>query len=136
MKPSEIIKNKLISENGVVKINLKKSNMSKKDYFTVTLEENGVIVDNLGNQPYLSFYIFDGLIEFLINCNGELKKGNVMNFKLGSDELPIKSVEGYVAYTFFDKEKDDWVFRRSTPICAILEWAGICENKRGYIALK
>ena len=56
------------------------------------------------------------------------------NYKLGEEKLPLNSVEGHVASQIYGKQPGEWVFRRITPIAAILVWAGICEHRRGALA--
>jgi len=58
-----------------------------------------------------------------------------MNGRLGDSKLPIDSVEGYIAYKVYGKALGDTVFRRISPICGLLAWAGICNNERGFLRL-
>ena len=95
--------------------------------FTAKLTDEGVIVDNLGNQPFLHWAAFQETVCILIQNGGRAKRGVAMESKLGEPGLPMDSVEGHVALVVYGKRAGDTVFRRITPIACILIWAGICE---------
>jgi len=95
--------------------------------FTAKLINEGVIVDNLGNQPFLHWAAFQETVCILIQNGGKAKRGVAMESKLGEPGLPMDSVEGHVALVVYGKRAGDTVFRRITPIACILIWAGICE---------
>lgn len=103
--------------------------------FQATLLDNGISVDNLANQPILPWTVFEVVINLLEQESKSVIKGDGMNSKLGSAKLPINSVEGIIAHKVYDKKNGDSVFRRVSPVCAILDWVGVCENKRGYLVL-
>ena len=103
-------------------------------YFTATLCEDGIDVDNLSTQPFLPWEVCVETVLLLRAEGGVAKRGNAMNYRLGEEKLPLNSVEGHVASQVYGKEPGEWVFRRITPIAAILVWAGICENRRGALA--
>jgi len=112
--------------------------MKKGKVFTATLREDGIEVDNLHNQKLLPWKAFEETIVLLSKSELDkgVRKGNAMNAKLGEDKLSTESVEGNLAIKVFDKKEGDSIFRRVTPVAAILSWANICENKRGYLLLK
>ena len=109
--------------------------MQKEGTFSAVMVDGGVIVSNLGNQPFLPWEVFTETVSLLIREGGSAEKGNVMGPRLGSDELPMNSVEGHVAYTVYGKRKGDSVFRRISPVANILVWSGICVNERGKLSL-
>lgn len=126
------IKEKLESNGGSAKVKL----LRRNQYFNVTLREDGVLVDNLGREPFLGWKVFEKTIELLEINGGTASKGDAMGFKLGEGKLPTNSIEGYVAKEVYDKSNGDCVFRRITPIVNILIWVGICDNERGKLILK
>lgn len=66
-----------------------------------------------------------------------LKKGNAQSgAKLGSEKLRLNSVEGYIAHKVHGVQEGETAFGPGFVICAILEWADICNNKRGYLSIK
>jgi len=104
--------------------------------FTAELTDEGVIVDNLSNQPFLHWAAFQEAICILIQNGGRAKRGVALGSKLGEPGLPMDSVEGHVALVAYGKHAGDWVFRRITPIACILIWAGICEAAPNELVLR
>ena len=101
-----------------------------------TLTDEGIIVDNLGNQPLLPWIVFKEAIDLLIQSGGRAEKRNAMAFKLGEEGLPLDSIEGYIALVVYGKKPGDSVFRRISPISAILVWAGLCDSNPGELLLR
>lgn len=136
-KAIEIIQSKFEGVNSSRQIPL----MQKEQFFTAVLRNDGIEVDNLSTQKLLPWIVFEETVR-LLTGNGDgpasekVRKGNAMSGKLGDKKLPLDSVEGHLASIVFDKQAGDSVFRRITPIAAILDWASVCENKRGYLSLK
>ena len=61
--------------------------------------------------------------------------------KIGSEELPIDTIDAFIAVEFYGASVGASTLRRSTYYAAILAWAGIVENHRskgegGYIVVK
>ncbi len=94
--------------------------------FQAQLSHDGVYVNNLGNQPFLPWTVFTETVLLLTRKGGRVFRGDAMNSKLGSRDLPIDSVEGYIAHVVYNKQIGETVFRRVTPVACILIWAGIC----------
>jgi hypothetical protein len=92
-------------------------------------------VDNLGNQPFLPWVVFQEIVSVLIHSGGRAMRGNVMNFKLGEAGLPLDSIEGHIARVVYGKQEGDSVFRRITPIACILIWSGVCIAEPGEFVL-
>lgn len=124
--------NKEAGKDNSVSIPLKKG----EGRIIVKLCGDGVLVSNLGHQPLLPWDIFEETVKLVKKSGGKAIKGDAMNGKLGDSKLPIDSIEGYIAYKFYEKKLGDTVFRRITPIGCILEWAGVCDNERGELILK
>ena len=127
----ESIKNKFeASGSQIASIPLQRGNP-----FTASLNDKGIDVSNLDNQPFLPWAVFQEAICVLIRNGGEAKRGNAMRARLGARGLPLDSVEGHIALVVYGKRPGEFVFRRIAPIAAILTWAGICENARGKLVL-
>ncbi len=103
--------------------------------FTAELREEGVLVDNLGSQPFLPWAVFQEAIRVLIWNGGKAMRGDAKGSKLGEPGLPTDSVEGHIARVVYGKRSGDSVFRRITPIACILVWAGVCEPAPGALVL-
>ncbi len=94
--------------------------------FTADLVNDGIMVDNLGTQPFLPWAVFQEAICVLVRNGGRANRGNAMKAKLGDEGLSFDSVEGHIAHVVYGKNTGDAVFRRITPIACILIWAEIC----------
>ncbi len=103
--------------------------LQRKGTFSAKLVEEGVIVDNLGNLPLLPWAAFDEAVRVIVRSGGRALRGNAMQSRLGDPGLPLDSVEGHVAHSVYGKQSGDTVFRRISPMAAILLWAGICHSK-------
>lgn len=99
-----------------------------KTTFEAKCTSEGINVDNLGNQPFLPWSVFTETILLLKKNDGRAIKGNATKYRLGSEELPLDSVEGNIASKIYGKKIGDSVFRRITPVACILIWAGICRD--------
>ncbi len=110
----EIIKDKFSQTNSPTKIPLLKG-----DTFIATLEDDGIEVDNLGNQPFLPWVVFQEAVCVLLRSGGTALKGDAMGSKLGESGLSLESIEGHIAYVVYGKKPGDSVFRRITPISCI-----------------
>ena len=124
------IKQKFSEQGGQANIPLQKGGN-----FHSKMVEGGIEVDNLGNQPYLPWCVFQEAVCVLIRNQGSAKRGDAMNSRLGDEELPLDSVEGHIALVVYGKQVGDSVFRRITPVACILEWAGICRSEPGKLIL-
>jgi hypothetical protein len=125
------IKNQFDKKGNPAKIPLMKGNK----FFVARSEEEGIYVDNLGNQPFLPWRVFSEAINCIKENGGQVKKGNAASSKLGDPNLDLTTMEGYIANKVYGCKIGDSVFRRITPIASILSWAEICENTRGQICL-
>lgn len=129
---SNLIKEKLEGKDGKAEITLLKANQS----FKVELTSGGILVNNLNNEPFLAWAVFEKAIELLEREGGSALKGDAMGSRLGEEGLPINSIEGYIAKEVYGKKTGDSVFRRISPIVNILIWAGVCKNDKGRLILK
>ena len=126
----EIIKNKLTEASGSARIPMQRGS------FQATLLNDGIEVTNLSTQPFLAWKVFEEAIWLLQKNGGSAMRGDAMSARLGDPKLPFNSVEGHIANVVYKKQKGDTVFRRISPIAAILVWAGLCEPRRGILLLR
>ena len=137
MKASEIIKEKLISAGGTATITLLNGQPC-----TIVLTHDGKAFtsDKLNNYKLKhSFEVFDIITQLLRNSNGhKAKKGNGRgeNDKVGFGKCTEDTVMGTVAMHYYGKKLGESSFDPVFVLAAILDWANIAENKRGYIKLK
>lgn len=125
-----IIKKKFSENGGSARIPLQRGG-----HFRAKLVDGGIEVDNLGKQSFLPWRVFQEAINLLMHKHGIAVRGNAMNSRLGTGELPFDSIEGHIAAVVYNKKEGDSVFRRITPIACILKWAGICRFEPGKLVL-
>jgi len=106
-----------------------------RGHFTATLREDGIVVSNLGNTPFLPWAVFQEAICVLLRSGGTAELGNAMDAKLGDPGLALDSIEGHIAHVVYGKNPGESVFRRRAPVAAILVWAGLCTPIAGGLSL-
>lgn len=126
------IKEKLNQSGGLVSLPL-----TRGTHFHIYYEEfgNGLHATNLPAKFTIPWAAFDAAVRLLYQKGGQAKKGNAMKFRLGEEGLTLDTIEGYVASAVFHGKTGSSVLRIITPLSAILEWAGICQNGYGYLKL-
>ena len=88
------------------------------------------------NSLYILLYkVFDVIIELLINQGGKAQKGNARNYKVGEEKCDENTVVGAIGINYFKKSYGESTFDPVFIMAAVLEWAGIAHNLRGYIEL-
>lgn len=97
----------------------------------------GLVSPKIPPANQLIWEAFDAAVEVVINNGGKAKKGNAQSgAKLGSEKLPTNSVEGYIAQKVHGAQEGETAFGPGFVICAILDWAEICKNERGYLSIR
>lgn len=131
MKPSELVA-KLLRMNGgkktIMLLNGDKTRISigGKDFF---------VSDKLPNQR-IDFSVFDIVADFLKKQPGsKAPKGGCRNSKVGFGQCGRGTVMYTIATEYYGKEEGESSFDPLFVIAAILDWAGIARNCRGYIQL-
>lgn len=127
----EIIKRKFAQKGDSVQIPLQRGKS-----FRAEIRKDGIEVSNLGTQLFLPWAVFEEAIKLLQENGGRAERGDAMSAKLGEAKLPFNSIEGHVAHVVYNKQAGDTVFRRISPIAAILVWAGFCEYRPGALVLR
>jgi hypothetical protein len=127
----EIIKDKFRRTGSPVKIPLQ-INRS----FTASMINGGVEVDNLSNLGFLPWEVFEETVNFLVVSGGKAERGDAMKSRLGEEGLPLDSVEGHIALKVYGKKVGESVFRRISPVAAILTWVEVCESTAGELILR
>ena len=96
----------------------------------------GLVSTKIPVPNQLIWEVFDAAVEVVIKNGGKAMKGKARSgAKLGSDGLPLDSVEGYIAYKVHGAQIGDTAFGPGFVIAAILDWAEICHNDRGYLTI-
>ena len=96
--------------------------------------EEFVWVDCLRDYPFLKYEVFDQVEKAFSDYGNILDRGHAheKNVRLGTKKLPLDSVEGQIALVYGYKLGDS-VFRRVSPVCNILVWAGLCTHMPGAL---
>lgn len=131
MKASDVIRRKLKECGGRTIV----ISYSGKEY-EVWAEEDGKTFgcDALHGNSY-SFEIFDIVVKFLKNNGGCAKKGTG-RAPLGSEKCGLDTISGVILHEYFDVAPGGSGFDPSFVVAAILEWAGIVKNGRGWLELQ
>lgn len=128
-KASEIIKAKLVENGGRAMVR------------TYTGELREIQAAANGKQflcpqliPY-DYTVFDAVVDLLMKSPGyRARKGNARNFKLGESGCEENTVAGTVLI-YMGKKPGESGLDPVFILAAVLEWAGIATNGRGYMAL-
>lgn len=131
---SEIIKNKLLSCGGTATI----YGLNNGEYvFSICNDGKSFSSPSLPNHPY-DFTVFDIIVNLLESKGGKAKKGvgRGKGIRLGDAGCEVDTVVGVIAKEYWGKNIGDSVLDPVFIMAAILEWAEICNNKRGYIEIK
>lgn len=127
------IKEKLNDNNGRAIIRLYQG-----DSCAIWFDENGkgLVSPKIPPANQLVWEVFDAAVEVVLNNGGKAVKGKARSgAKLGSDDLPLNSIEGYIAHKVHGVKEGETAFGPGFVICAVLDWADICKNERGYLTM-
>ena len=91
--------------------------------------------DQLPLNPGYEYRVFDVVTDLLHRSGGRARKGNGRNFKLGYGNCTEDTVVGAIGKNYAGKSKGDSVFDPVFVLSAVLDWAGIAHNERGYLSL-
>jgi len=135
-KASQIIKRKLYEAGGEATISL----LDGKPCRIVFADDgNSFISDKLVDYKLkYDFSVFDYIVELLKNSpNNKAPKGNAhgREDKVGFGKCTEDTVVGTIAIRYFGKKTGESTYDPVFVMAAMLEWAGIAHNLRGYIQL-
>ena len=130
-KASEIIKAKIKDNGGKVTVFTSRGLPCE-----ICAEPDGTTFssDKLPIKPNYEYEVFDEIVKCLREQGGRAKKGNGRNFKLGEKGCEKNTVVGAIAVSR-GYEEGQSVYDPVFVMAAILEWAGIAKNGRGYLEL-
>ena len=90
---------------------------------------------NNGFKGYLCRWEdFDLIMKKLEELGGMMYRGDSAahgGYKLGSEELPLDTMDGFIALNIHKEQIGQSITRRSTYYAVVLAWAGIVKNRRG-----
>ena len=130
--PSTIINDKLTKSGGSVLVH----SLTGKPYkISAVAGSDAFVCDQLPIHSPYTYKVFDVIVELLIRQNGKAKKGMGRNARLGEPSCEDTTVVGAIGKFYAGKHDGDSVFDPVFVLAAVLDWAGIAHNSRGYIEL-
>lgn len=127
-KASDIIKNKLFEEGGSAVIPLVRKNCrifgNNKEFGS----------DSLGNFTF-PYEIFDLITDHLLANGGKANKGFGRNARIGDEKCELDTLAALIGTKHFHRSVGEYTFDPVFVLAAMMEWAGIAYNKRGYVEL-
>ena len=136
----KIIQEKLLECGGKSKMP-----MLKGDPLDIWVTSSGKGIANSGFVDFIcEWHILEAIVRKANELGGIMYRGDAAaqnGAKIGSDELPIDTIDAFISLKFYGGNIGNSTLRRSTYYAAILAWAGIVENHRskgqgGYIVVK
>lgn len=124
----QLIKSKLNACGGTATIPLISD--GKEATIAFNPDGSGLVCGKVPTKQ-LTWDVFVACYNILIMNDGELYKGYARAGKLGSERLPIDSLEGYIAYAVHGIREGESAFSPGFVIAAILDWVGLLKNNRG-----
>ena len=104
--------------------------------YEIALDSDGKAMLCSALPPY-EFRVFDIIVNLARREGGRVKKGQARGKqdKIGSDKCNEHTITGIIGIEYYGKSIGDSVFDPVFVLSAVLEWAGIAHNRRGYIEL-
>lgn len=135
VKASEIIRKKLLDCGGKVSV----FTLDRKPCNIVASSDGlSFTTDKIMNYSLAyKFSVFDFIVDLLCEQGGKAKKGNAhgKEDKVGMGKCTEDTVVGAIAVRYWGKSYGQSTFDPVFVMAAVLEWAGIVHNRRGYLEL-
>lgn len=137
--PSEIVKSKLYENGGSITIPLLDGGMCK-----VFVSNDGQsfksdkLTSGYGRHITYEYRVFNDIVELLKSSpSGKARKGNAhgKDDKVGFGKCTEDTVVGTIAINYAGKSIGESTYDPVFVLAAILDWAGIAYNRRGWIEL-
>lgn len=132
VKASEIIKTKLKENGGRAIV---ESISGKKYEIRAAADGKSFLCDELPIIPPYTYEVFDIIVDLLIKEGGKARKGMGRNARIGEPECDKTTVVGAIAINYHGKRNGQSAFDPVFVMAAVLEWADIAHNERGYLEL-
>ncbi len=134
--PSEIIRRKLFENKGVINIPLLDGNLCR---IVASSDGKTFTSDKIHNNKLAFEYtVFDHIVELLKNSKDyRAPKGNAhgKEDKVGYGKCTEDTIVGTIAIKYFGKEYGESTLDPTFVFAAVLEWAEIAINQRGFVSL-
>lgn len=131
MSASEVIKARIREAGGEVEVQLLNGDTAvvKNDY------GNCFVSNKLPSQE-VNYSIFDIVVDFLkTQPQAKAPKGGCRNSKIGANQCGRGTVMYAIATQYYGKAEGESCYDPLFVIAAILDWANIATNGRGFLKL-
>ncbi|MBR2321741.1 MAG: hypothetical protein IKA57_06355 [Clostridia bacterium] len=132
---SKQVQKKLMSVGGSATIQLLNGDVC---HILLDKDNTGFVCDKLNNYSlFYHFEVFDVIQELLNQKGGRALKGagRGKEDKVGYGKCGLDTVVGYIAYKYSGVKLGASTFDPVFVLAAVLDWANIARNCRGYIEL-
>lgn len=133
---SEMVRRKLFDNKGTITISLLDGKPCK---IIASSDGKSFTSDKLNNfKLVLDYRVFDCVVELLKKSNQfRAPKGNGhgKEDKVGYGKCTEDTIVGTIAIKYFGKEKGESTYDPTFVIAAVMEWAEIANNQRGFVSL-
>ena len=132
---SKQVQKKLMSVGGSATIQLLNGDVC---HILLDKDNTGFVCDKLNNYSlFYHFEVFDAIQELLNQKGGRVLKGagRGKEDKVGYGKCGLDTVVGYIAYKYSGVKLGSSTFDPVFVLAAVLDWANIARNCRGYIEL-
>lgn len=131
-KASDIIRNKLYENGGRATV----YSITGKPYIIRAANDgNSFLCNELPMKPAYTYEVFDVIVDLLVQQGGSARKGLGRNSPLGEGGCTEDTVVGAIGKNYFKASSGKYVFDPVFVLAAVLDWAGIAHNERGYLSL-
>lgn len=128
VKASDIIKNKFMERGGLVNIETASGKI-----FEVNANDATIGSETALHKVRYEYIVFDYITDLLMKHGGEARKGAGRNARIGEPNCTDDTIVGMIGKRYYNKQDGEYTFDPVFILVAIMEWAGIVNNKRGYV---
>lgn len=83
----------------------------------------------------VEYRVFDIIYDLLKRKGGKVKKGLGRGYRVGEEKCTRDTIMGTLAYEYYGKKDGESTLDPVFVLAAILDWANLARNCRGYIEL-
>lgn len=130
--PSDMIRSKLYENGGKATV----YSITGKPYIIKAANDGcSFLCNELPITPPYTYEVFNIIVDFLKQQGGKARKGNGRNYRLGEGDCAEDTVVWAIGKNYFHAADGTSVVDPVFVLAAVLDWAGIAHNERGYLTL-
>ena len=132
IRASDIIRNKLYECGGKATV----YSVTGKPYIIKAANDGcSFLCSGLPMPPPYTYHVFNVIVDFLVQQGGRARKGNGRNYRLGEGNCSADTVVWAIGKNYLKAAEGASVVDPVFVLAAVLDWAGIAHNERGYLSL-